>query len=140
MENHSEFLQHCDKLAKLASDSGESPVGSVIVKDGIVIGEGVEKSRRSKDITKHAETVAILNAIEHSHDLSGATLYTNVEPCLLCSYVIRHYKIGKVVFSKYSGELGGTHKPFNILTSPDFESWGNPPDVLFYENQRKSAQ
>lgn len=130
MGNHSEFLQRCYKLAQLALDNGESPVGSVIVKDGIIIGEGVEKSRRLKDITRHAETVAILNALKNSHDLSGATLYTNVEPCLLCSYVIRHHRIDKVVFSKYSGELGGTREPFNILTSSDFESWGNPPDIL----------
>ncbi|MBD1422312.1 nucleoside deaminase [Sphingobacterium chuzhouense] len=130
MENHREFLKHCYKLAQLALDNGESPVGCVIVKEGVVIGEGVEKSRQLKDITRHAETVAILNAIENSHDLSGSTLYTNVEPCLLCSYLIRHYRIEKVVFSKYSGELGGTREPFNILTSPDFESWGNPPDII----------
>lgn len=117
-------------MAQLALDNGESPVGCVIVKEGVVIGEGVEKSRQLKDITRHAETVAILNAIENSHDLSGSTLYTNVEPCLLCSYLIRHYRIEKVVFSKYSGELGGTREPFNILTSPDFESWGNPPDII----------
>ena len=136
MENHDKFMQRCYQLAQLASDEGESPVGSVIVKGGIIIGEGTEKSRQLKDITRHAEIVAILDALESSHDLREATLYTNVEPCLLCSYAIRHYRIKKIVFSKYSGELGGTHKPFNILTSSDFESWDNPPEILFYENRK----
>lgn len=133
MDHHGNFIKRCYELAQAAASDDESPVGSVIVSGGVIIGEGTEKSGQSKDVTRHAEIVAMLDALSHSQDLKGATLYTNVEPCLLCSYAIRHYKIKTVVFSKRAGELGGTHKPFNILTSSDFQSWGDPPEVVFYE-------
>ena len=116
-------------LAKRAAAEGESPVGSVLVKDGQIIGEGYEKSRQLKDITRHAEVVAILDAVQNAGDISGSVLYSNVEPCILCSYAIRHYKIAAVVFVKYSGELGGTRAPFNILTTTELHSWSQPPTV-----------
>ena len=116
-------------LAEKAAAEGESPVGSVLVKDGKIIGEGYEKSRQLKDITRHAEVVAILAAVQNAGDISGSVLYSNVEPCILCSYAIRHYKIKEVVFVKYSGELGGTRAPYNILTATDLKSWSQPPAI-----------
>ena len=116
-------------LAARAAAEGESPVGSVLVKDGQIIGEGYEKSRQLKDITRHAEVVAILDAVQNTGDIAGSVLYSNVEPCILCSYAIRHYKIAAVVFVNYSGELGGTRAPFNILTTRELHSWGQPPTI-----------
>ena len=127
--HHQRFLQRCLELAELAAREGESPVGSVIVKDGVIIGEAYEKSRQLKDITRHAETLAIVDARQRGANLEGATMYTNVEPCILCSYVIRHHRLAEVVFVKHSGELGGTVEPFNVLTTPHFTSWGPPPAV-----------
>lgn len=132
MNTHDKFMQRCYELASLAADEGESAVGSVVVRDGVIIGEGTEKSRQLKDITRHAEIVAILNALQHTDNLNGAILYTNVEPCLLCSYVIRHHRITEVVFAKHSGELGGTNEQFNLLTSGSFTSWGIPPIITIY--------
>lgn len=125
-------MQRCYDLAALAAKEGESPVGSVLVKDGKIIGEGMEKSRRLKDVTRHAEVVAILDALQKADNLEGTILYSNVEPCILCSYVIRHHKIKEVIFSKYAGELGGTNVPFNILTSTAFKSWTLPPVIEVY--------
>lgn len=126
-------MQRCRELAELAAREKESPVGSVIVKDGIIIGEAYEKSRQLKDITRHAETLAIVDARQRGANLEGATLYTNVEPCILCSYGIRHHRIAEVVFVKYSGELGGTVEPFNVLTTSHFKSWGLPPITTQYK-------
>ncbi|GEP97031.1 nucleoside deaminase [Chitinophaga cymbidii] len=132
MDEHKEYMKRCLTLSQKALDEGESPVGCVIVKDGKIIGEGYEKSRQLKDVTRHAETVAILDALKNTTDLSGAVLYSNVEPCILCSYVIRHHKISEVVFAKTAGELGGTCAPFDILTSATFLSWGPPPKITVY--------
>jgi tRNA(adenine34) deaminase len=129
MNEHQQYLEKCMALAEKAAAEGESPVGSVLVKDGKIIGEGYEKSRQLKDITRHAEVVAILDAVHKAGDISGSVLYSNVEPCILCSYAIRHYKIKEVVFVKYSGELGGTRSPYNILTATDLKSWGQPPAI-----------
>jgi tRNA(adenine34) deaminase len=130
MKEHQEFMERCIALAEMAAAEGESPVGSIVVKDGKIIGEGYEKSRQLKDITRHAEMVAILDAIKNGADVSGSVLYSNVEPCILCSYAIRHYKISEVVFAKFSGESGGTRAPFNILTTTALGLWGQPPKVV----------
>ncbi|OQP40713.1 tRNA-specific adenosine deaminase [Niastella yeongjuensis] len=129
MSEHQQYLERCLALAEKAAADGESPVGSVLVKDGKIIGEGYEKSRQLKDITRHAEVVAVLDAVQKGEDVSGSVLYSNVEPCILCSYAIRHYKIKEVVFVKYSGELGGTREPFNILTTTELRSWSQPPTI-----------
>lgn len=128
-------MRRCYELADIAVQQGESPVGSVVVKDGVIIGEGYEKSRQLRDITKHAEVLAILDALAHCDSLKGTTLYTNVEPCILCSYAVRHYRISEVVFAKYSGELGGTNPAFNLLTSHQFTSWDAPPTVMVFQDE-----
>jgi len=122
-------MNMCHALAEKAAEEGESPVGSVIVKDGVVIGEAWEKSRQLKDISRHAEMLAILDAVRRGADLSGATMYSNVEPCILCAYAIRHYRIGEVVYERPAGELGGTNPRFNVLTAEGVGPWGPPPVV-----------
>ncbi|CAL1517477.1 deaminase [Chitinophaga sp. MM2321] len=132
MDKHHPYMQRCLELAAMAAAAGESPVGSIIVKDGMVLGEAFEKSKQLKDITRHAEVLAIMDALQRHDNCAGATLYSNVEPCILCSYVIRHHKIAEVVFSKHCGELGGTGPRFNLLTAPDIAAWGAAPVVTVY--------
>jgi tRNA(Arg) A34 adenosine deaminase TadA len=131
---HKKYMDRCFELAVVAASEGESAVGSIIVLNGEIIGEGYEKSRQLKDVTRHAEVVAILDAIQKHGTCEGATLYSNVEPCILCSYVVRHYKIATVVFSKYCGELGGTNEKFNILTNNEINSWQAAPSVHVYND------
>jgi tRNA(Arg) A34 adenosine deaminase TadA len=131
MDEYESYMQRCYQLAEQAAAQGESPVGCVVVKDGVVIGEAYEQSRQLNDITRHAETIAILNAVRDYGSCEGAVLYTNVEPCILCSYVIRHHKIQMVVFSRHSGELGGTGTRFPILIA-EIKSWVNVPVVIQY--------
>lgn len=137
MNTHHEYMARCYDLAKQAAAEGESPVGSIVVKDGKIIGEGYEKSRQLKDVTRHAEVVALLDALKNTTDLSGATIYSNVEPCILCSYVIRHHRIAEVVFERSSGELGGTNPSFNVLTA-NFTTWSTPPAIIRYDSSTDS--
>lgn len=132
MDEHKIYMDRCLELAAQAAAEGESPVGSVIVKDGMIIGEAYEKSRQLKDITRHAEVLAIMDAVKNQGNCVGAILYSNVEPCILCSYVVRHHKISAVVFSRHCGELGGTGPKFNLLTSNDISTWSVAPVVTVY--------
>ena len=132
MDIHTPYIQKCFALAQRAAAEGESPVGSIIVKDGEIIGEGYEMSRQLKDITRHAEMMAILDAVKRGNNLEGSTIYSNVEPCILCSYAVRHYKIAAVVYVQSAGELGGTNPPYNILTADDIKAWGKVPVITVY--------
>jgi tRNA(adenine34) deaminase len=131
MDIHSAYMKRCFELAALAAAEGESPVGSVVVKDGIVLGEASEKSKQLKDITRHAEVLAMLDALNKYGTCAGATLYSNVEPCILCSYFIRHHRVAEVVFSKPGGELGGASSQYNLL-SANISSWGEVPLITVY--------
>ena len=77
------------------------PFGAVIVKDGVVVGEGWNDVLRSNDPTAHAEIVAIRNACRQlqTFDLSGAEIYANCEPCVMCLGAIYWSRITKVYFS-----------------------------------------
>jgi tRNA(adenine34) deaminase len=131
MTDH-EYLARCRTLADIAIVRGESPVGTVIVVDDEIVGEGIEASRARQDITCHAEVEAIRAAVRsHGADLSAATLYTTHEPCLLCSYVMRHHRVGRVVIEHAVPHVGGVTSSHPMLTLTDIPSWGPPPTVVW---------
>lgn len=133
-------MKRCEALAAIAAERGESPVGSVVVMDGEIIGEGVEAGKAEQDVTFHAEVVAVREAVKtHGKDLSAATLYTTHEPCILCSYVIRHHRIGRVVIQKAVAHIGGASSNYPILRASDIPIWPSPPEVVFL-NPLTSAQ
>ena len=124
-------MRRCIELAQLALDAGDVPVGAIVVRDDRVIGEGYERTRQRLDPAAHAEVEALRAACAtlDTLDLSGATLYTTVEPCILCSYAVRQTRIQRVVYGVRTGSLGGATGPFPLLT--DAASFGGrePPAV-----------
>ena len=101
---HEKFMRMALEEAHIGEAEGNPPVGSVIVKDGQVIARGHNTADPDLDITAHAETVALRNAgpaLGHM-DLSGCTLYSTGEPCLMCA--------GAIVFADVSAVvLGGNY-------------------------------
>jgi tRNA(adenine34) deaminase len=73
----------------------------------------------------HAEMVAILNAYTtlSSKNLGGCVLYTTVEPCFMCSYLIRVSSISRVVYGTVAGETGGASSNYPILSSSTIAKW-----------------
>lgn len=129
---HQQFLDECLQLAAASREQGESGVGSLVVKEGKILGKGTEQSKSLNDVTRHAEVMAILDATrQHGTEACrGATLYSNVEPCVLCSYVIRHHQFDTVVYMKDAGDVGGTNPQFPILTTTKVKAWPKPPRVI----------
>lgn len=76
------------------------PFGSVIVKDGKVIGRGHNMVLKNNDSTAHGEVSAIRNAEAAigSYDLSGAVIYTTGEPCPMCLAACMWANISKVYY------------------------------------------
>jgi len=132
IKDHEFYMHRCVALGILASHRGDSPVGALIVKDGHVIAEGIEGNHSNMDITFHAEIEAIRHATHamKSQDLSDCILYTTHEPCIMCSYVIRHAKISTVVIGATTGEIGGFSSQYPILKDTSIKIWGTPPTVV----------
>lgn len=72
--------------AEALTTLGTEPFGAVVVKDGRIVGEGINRSVQNHDPTSHGETEAIRDACRRlgTVDLRGCELYTSCEPCALC--------------------------------------------------------
>ncbi len=83
---HEDFMRRAIELSKENVNNGGGPFGAVIVKEGTIVGEGVNSVTKKTDPTAHAEVEAIRNATRKldTYDLSGCTIYTSCEPCPMC--------------------------------------------------------
>ena len=117
MLNDENLMRQCLKLGRIALANGDAPVGSLIVRKGEIIAEGIEAVKLKKDPTAHAEIVALRAACKKlaTIDLGDCTLYTNVEPCWMCSYAIRQTKISRVIFGSRNEKVGGFSSKFQVL-------------------------
>lgn len=132
IQEHEKWMRICLRLATEALQSGNSPVGSLIVKEGLIAGRGNEATRTKGDITCHAEIEAIRDTLSTGKfgDLSGCVLYTTHEPCLMCSYVIRHYKVSRVVIGTTVPVIGGYSSSYPLLRASDITCWSPPPHLV----------
>jgi tRNA(adenine34) deaminase len=126
-----QYMERCIELAQQAREAGETAVGSLLVRDGQILGEGAESTRANLDPAAHAEIEAIREACRSvgALDLSGCTLYSTVEPCLLCGYAIRVTRIGRVVIGTSAGEVGAVGSAHAFLGDSTFKRWGAPPTI-----------
>jgi len=95
-------------LAKAAGDSGEVPVGALVVRNGTILGRGHNAPISLKDPTAHAEIRALreASAALGNYRLSGCTLYVSLEPCAMCAGAMLHARIGRVVFGAADPKTG----------------------------------
>jgi tRNA(Arg) A34 adenosine deaminase TadA len=101
------FMERALDVARAGMQSkAGGPFGAVIVRDGVIIGEGSNCVTSTNDPTAHAEIVAIRKACERTGNFSleGATLYTSCEPCPMCYAAIAWARISDVV---YAGDRAG---------------------------------
>jgi tRNA(adenine34) deaminase len=104
-------------LARQAAESGEVPVGAVIVRDHQVVGEGYNLTVTEADPTTHAEVVAIRRAAAALGDwrLLDCTLYVTLEPCAMCAGAIVLARIPRVVFGAADPKAGMVVSLGNLL-------------------------
>ncbi|TMU54675.1 nucleoside deaminase [Flagellimonas algicola] len=135
MKNATYFMERCEVLAGQAASKGNSAVGSLIVVDDTIIAEAEEAATSQQDVSCHAEMEAIRRARAIlGKDMSNVVLYSNKEPCVMCSYAIRVHRIGTVIYKEKSGEMGGANGTFDVLASENVpEGWGPPVHCIQLE-------
>lgn len=137
MTNDNYYMDRCEELANDAAKKGNSAVGAIIVKDDVIISEAEEAGKTKNDITCHAELEAIRIAVRKMEipDLSDCILFTTHEPCIMCSYAIRFYKIKKVVYKNALNYLGGVTSSMRLLVSEDVPPhWSKPPEIVHLQS------
>ena len=128
---HDQYMRRCIELAKIAGANGNTPVGSIVVLDDQVVGEGIENLPSGTSITGHAEILACQAAVDDrsSTNLASGTLYSTAEPCFMCAYAIRQCQISLVVYGAETPGIGGVTSNHPILTAA-IAGWKPPPQTI----------
>lgn len=105
------------KLARQAEAAGEVPVGAVIVKDGVVVGEGWNRPISTSDPSAHAEMIAMRTAAQAlgNYRLLDTTLYVTLEPCAMCAGAMVHARVKRLVYAATDPRAGAAGSVFNIV-------------------------
>ena len=127
------FMDQALEEARRAMAEDEVPIGCVVVAGAgagaggdlvtggdLVIGRGHNLTRTRCDPTAHAELLAISAAARSTGDmrLTGATVYTTVEPCFMCAGALSHARVSRVVWGVRDPKFGACRSLGDVLTDP----------------------
>ena len=138
--------------ARKAADRGEVPVGAIVVKDGLVLGRGHNRSVSKQDPTAHAEIMALRAAARRigNYRLIGCDLYVSLEPCAMCLGAVVQARIRRLVYGAADPKSGAVVSvmrfPFGKLNHRPAISAGlmadQCADVLkaFFREKRRSSR
>jgi tRNA(adenine34) deaminase len=109
------FMKKAIDEALKAFDSGEIPVGAIVIVNQQIIARGHNMVEKLNDATAHAEMIAITAASEYlgSKYLNECTLYVTLEPCAMCASAMHWAQLGKLVYAASDPAKG-----FNAMDKP----------------------
>jgi tRNA(adenine34) deaminase len=108
------------ELAAIAAEAGEVPVGAVVVRDGVIVGEAHNAPRSLSDPTAHAELLAIRRAAEAlgQERLGECDLYVTLEPCAMCAGAITHARIARLYYGAADPKGGAVEHGARVFEHP----------------------
>lgn len=111
------FMKQALKEAVRAGEEDEVPVGALVICRDQIIGKGHNQTERLKDVTAHAEMIAITAASNYlgSKFLEECTLYVTLEPCLMCAAALKWARIGRIVYGARDPKAGYSLMKGNVL-------------------------
>jgi len=111
-----DFIREALELAREAERGGEVPVGALVVVDGRVLGRGRNSPVSRNDPTAHAEILALREAAAATgnYRLEGATMYTTLEPCVMCAGALVAARVSRLVFGARDLRFGGVRSKFRL--------------------------
>lgn len=132
----SDYMQVALELAAQAAETGEVPVGAVVVKDGEIIGRGSNAPIGRHDPTAHAEIQAMREAAQKlgNYRLVGCSLYVTLEPCAMCSGAIQHARIARLVYGASDPKTGACGSVVDLMREPRLNHHTQVTGGLMAEN------
>lgn len=137
-----QFMQRAIDIARQEMrENGAAPFAAVIVKDGKIVGEGVNQVVNANDPTSHGEIEAIRDAGRNlgSWELSGATLYTTCEPCEMCVAAMYWARIDRMVYAatlKDCADIGLDTAPLTKMVRSDLPDRDLPARQTMHAESR----
>ena len=111
-------MQAALSLAKVAGDSGDVPVGAIVVNEaGEILGSGQNLREKNNDPSAHAEIVAMRQAAEKigSWRLDGLTMVVTLEPCAMCAGAISQSRFKRLVFGTWDEKAGAVGSVWDLV-------------------------
>ena len=118
--NDLDYLQLALDEAIAAGQSGEVPVGAIIVLGDQVIARAQNRVLRDNDPTAHAEVVALRAAGKAlgNHRLNGCTMFVTLEPCSMCAGALVHARLDRVVYATADPKAGAAGSVLSVINHP----------------------
>ncbi|AND83294.1 tRNA-specific adenosine deaminase [Clostridium tyrobutyricum] len=122
-----DFMQEAIKEANRALELNEVPVGVVIVKDNKILARAHNLKESEKDVTCHAELLAIRQASKMIDNwrLSGCSMYVTLEPCPMCAGAIIQSRISSLYIGTFNTSCGACGSVLNLIHNPNLNSFVN---------------
>ena len=111
-------MQAALSLAKVAGDSGDVPVGAIVVNEaGEILGTGQNLREKNNDPSAHAEIVAMRQAAEKigSWRLDDLTMVVTLEPCAMCAGAISQSRFKRLVFGTWDEKAGAVGSIWDLV-------------------------
>jgi tRNA(adenine34) deaminase len=114
------FMRQALLEAAQTAESGDVPIGCVVVRDGRIIGRGCNQRELLQDPTAHAEILAITAAAAEvgSWRLERCTLYVTLEPCPMCAGAIVQARIPRLVYAAADPKAGACGSLMDVTRDP----------------------
>lgn len=132
------FMEMALEEARAAEERGEVPIGAVVVVDDIAVSRAGNRTRELKDVTAHAEIVAIRLACETlgQERLTGADIYVTLEPCTMCAAAISFARIRRLYYGAEDPKGGAVDNGVRFYAQPTCH---HVPEVYSGFNEVQSA-
>lgn len=142
MKEEQQFMRAALAQARKAFKIGDTPIGCVIVRDGVIIARGYNKRNKDKLSLAHAELIAIKKASMVVGDwrLEDCTMYVTLEPCQMCAGAIVQARIKKVVIGAMNPKAGCAGSILNLLHMKEFNHQVEVVRGVEEEKSRKLMQ
>jgi tRNA(adenine34) deaminase len=115
------WMRQALQVASEAGVAGEVPVGAVLVRDGVLVASGANRTIQDCDPSAHAEIIALRagGRVLENHRLGG-TLYVTLEPCVMCMGALVQARIERLVFGARDTKGGGAVSLYELGSDPRF--------------------
>ncbi|XP_059212323.1 tRNA-specific adenosine deaminase 2 [Centropristis striata] len=124
-EEIEKWMSRAFDMAREALESGEVPVGCLMVYNDEVVGKGRNEVNETKNATRHAELVALdqlrswvlCSRLDVSSVCRRTVLYVTVEPCIMCAAALRLLNIPVVVYGCSNERFGGCGSVLDVASA-----------------------
>ncbi len=140
---HEDMMRLALEQAASAVDAGEVPIGAVLVDaEGNVLAAASNRTIAGSDPTAHAEILCLRAAAAavNNYRLPGTTLYTTVEPCVMCAGALVNARISHLVYGTADERFGAVRTKFALCDSPLLNHRMQITDGVLAEDCRRLMQ